>query len=107
MNTERQGARRRWIGLANVVPRPGNESLGNADGAFVAVVGDARSTEGFLDLVSQELGSLEFEVVSLEDVELLRKRKLSHDLPDELLQAITYISAFSPVAFSSFFPYDA
>ena len=96
----------RWIGLANVRPLPGNGILGNAKGALVAVVGDAEETLSFLDLVERELRTLEFEVLSLDDVEPLHERMTRQKLPDELAAAIEHLPHCSAVALGSFHAYE-
>lgn len=85
----------------------GNEVLGSAIGAMVAVVGDAHSKSQFLSVVEKELSHLLFEMVSLEDVELLTARQAKLTLPSSLLEAVAGISDVSPVAFGSFHSYES
>jgi hypothetical protein len=106
MNTKsNSGERRRWIGLANVRPLPGNDLLGQANGAAVALVAEACSTSDFLRCVERQLLGLQFELVSLEDVELLEERVARHQLPASLLAAVAAISEDEPIALGSFHAY--
>ena len=108
MNTEQKFATedtQRWIGLANVRPVVGNDLLAGARGAFVAVIGDAINESTFLALVERGADELDFEVVSLEDVELVSCRTKEHPLPDDLVAALSDLSPSSPIAFGSFHSY--
>lgn len=95
----------RWIGLVHVSPLPGNRVLGKSKGAFVAAVGDADTPAIFLALVRSEFEKLEFEIKSLEDVELLDDRMARHELSAELIHSIAEISTESPLALGSFHSY--
>lgn len=95
----------RWIGLATIQSLPGNNLLGSARGAIVAVVADADSVEAFLSVVERGLFASGFRLVSLEDVELLNSRMSRQQLPEELQKAIHAISDEFPVAFGPFHTY--
>ena len=95
----------RWIGLADVRPMVGNELLGQAKGAVVAVVADAQSVEAFFDVIRSELASLGFVVRSLEDVEPLVDRRNRTTLPTALVASIEAISLTAPLALGSFHSY--
>lgn len=94
-----------WIGLAQVEPWVGNDLLGNAAGAFVPVIGDAGDETDFLALVERELGALQFDVLALEDVELLSTRVRKHKMPADLSEAIAALSPENPLALGTFEAY--
>jgi hypothetical protein len=107
MNTDQKSIHRaRWIGLADVCPHRGNELLGKARGAFVAVVGEAVDPDAFFKLVERQMAGLCFDVRSLEDVELLDFRLARNTLPAEMIAAIADLSDRSPIAYGSFHAYS-
>jgi hypothetical protein len=95
----------RWIGLADVRPLPSNDLLGNARGAVVAVVADAVGVQAFRELVEREMERLQFEVHSLEDVDILARRASQHASPAELVDSTNELSESAPIAFGAFHAY--
>lgn len=96
----------RWIGLAQVRSNVGNEQLGDAVGAVVAVVGDAADKGAFLVLATAELRADGFELVGLEDVERLADREARVDLPAGLRRSIESLSLGSRLALGTFHAFD-
>lgn len=95
----------RWIGLAQVRIPAGSEILGGPTAAVVAIVGDAKNEIAFGDLAETELRKLGFELVGLEDVELLAKRTLKTTLPRELIESVDALSRESLIALGTFHAY--
>lgn len=59
-----------WIGLATVIPREGNNDLGNAKSAAVNVLNWAKSEDDFKKRVTQQLFEYDYDLIELEDVEI-------------------------------------
>ncbi len=57
-----------WIGLIEVEPQPGNDSLDDAVGAFVNVVALASSEQEFVDLVRSTMNEHGFRILAMRDV---------------------------------------
>lgn len=94
-----------WIGLAHVQPRSGNELLEGAKGAFVPVVGMAKTIPEFSDLLINMLESYSFDVLEIEDIELFEERLKSFDVDSELRELVSSLSETHPVALSAFDAY--
>ena len=99
------GQSERWIGLAHVRPWAENDLLGASEAAMVAVVGDAENPLMFLALVESQFRNLQFDVLSLEDVEPLALRLARQSLPADLRKAITALSPTSVLALGTFHAY--
>jgi hypothetical protein len=109
MNTETTmptNAKVRWIGMAHVQPYSGNDLLRGAKAAMVAVVGDADDQLDFLSLVEREFRNIQFDVLSLDDVEPIALRMEKHQMPEDLRDAIQALSCESPLAFGTFHSYS-
>ena len=100
------GDRERWIGLAHIRPWIGNDMLGDAKAAVVAVVGEAVDRSAFLTLVEAEVRGLRCDLLSLEDVEPLATRMAHHSLPEDFRDAISALSSESKIAYGTFHAYS-
>lgn len=91
-----------WVGTAEVAPRPGNELLGGASGAYVPVVGIAGSRLAFEAGIRLAMGALDFELIDVEDVrQLLVPAEVGH--PDEALaQRLHLLGPDNPIELGSF-----
>ena len=78
-----------WIGLAEVVPLKACSHLEDAKGAFVNVVGWARSEENFRTLVAQVANEMALELLEMDDCEPFSERCSRIDVSDEILQMVT------------------
>ena len=58
-----------WVGLVGVDPRPGNDALEGARGAFVRFVALAAAPDDFVRQVHEALDEFQFEFDELSDVE--------------------------------------
>lgn len=63
-----------WIGLAEVIQRPGAGALMDRNGAYVNVLGLATTAVEFRQVAAAALGELGFELVGLEEAEPLAMR---------------------------------
>jgi len=104
-NNNRSRNRQKWIGLAHVKPQPGNDTLGNALGAFVPAVALAGSARDYAQQVTAALNSEGFDVPEIEDIETLAKRARKHSLPPDFLILVEGVTEENPLAFDTFQSY--
>jgi hypothetical protein len=98
-----------WIGLAEVVPAPGNNILGSdKKGACINVIAHADAESDFRERVLNALREMGLEMKDLEDVELFRKRASEYQVSQELLDLAQKVEAERNVGFGTFhtFPLD-
>ncbi len=91
-----------WIGLAHVRPFANNALLGDGSGAFVPVVGLAQNAEELSTLAATLLYHHQFEVVEVEDIELLSTRMKKHSVEHELLLVVETLSEDNRVQVGAF-----
>lgn len=94
-----------WIGLADVKPKEGNDSLGDSKGAYVNIIALASSSEEFYKLVEIELLRYGFVVLNIEDIELFYKRIESYSISDELRDIAREVEETEKVGVGSFHSY--
>lgn len=92
----------KWIGLARVRPRPGNDALGGALGAFVASIALAESAGDYASKMTVLLNELAFEVLEIEDVELLDDRMRAHSLSPDILKLAKQVDEETPLVLADF-----
>jgi hypothetical protein len=100
-----RGQEQKWIGLARVKPRPGNDDLGEAVGAFVGVIALAKGIEDYDQKVTDALNEEGFEVLEIEDIQTLEERRQAHSFSPELLQRAESVNENNPVAIGTFHCY--
>ncbi len=106
INTKKQNlSNQKWIGLAHVVPRPGNDTLSGAIGAIVSVVALAEDAEDFGQKLTVALNSYDFDVIEIEDVELVECRSHKFPAANEVLKLADAISDENPVVLGAFHTY--
>lgn len=96
----------KWIGLAHVRPWEGNTLLGNGIGAFVPVVGLANSSDELATLAATLLYHHEFEVIEVDDIELLSHRLQRHQVESDLLSIADELSEDNRVQLGAFQVYQ-
>lgn len=109
MNTHSESARgmlQAWIGLVHVKPRPGNEILGRAGGAFVPAIALARSGEDFVSKVVAKLVSYEFDILEIKDIEPCATRFKRCAVAKEVIALVSSLSEETPVALHTFQAYE-
>ncbi|MFA5982400.1 MAG: hypothetical protein WC782_00110 [Methylococcaceae bacterium] len=74
-----------WIGLADVIPMPNNQTLPANKGACVTVLLGASSATDFCDGIKAELLLYDYYVIGIEEVEKFSARKTKYILSDRLL----------------------
>jgi len=74
-----------WIGLIEVVPRPGVDLLGTASGAFVNFLVIAANETEYRSRVHAAMSGRGLKTVKIEDIEPLRLRLTRTNIDDELM----------------------
>jgi hypothetical protein len=97
-----------WVGVAEVVPRPGNTRFGDGAGAFVFAVAYCASPDEFLKVVGAELESYDVDVIKVVDVEALGSRAEENEVADWVIEIAPQLNEERPVALGPFhaFPED-
>ena len=96
-----------WIGLAHVRPWEGNDLLGNGHGAIVPVVGLASSADDLATLAATLLYHHQFEVVEVDDIELLSTRLSHHTVESDVLEIAEGLHESNRVGIGAFEVYQA
>ncbi|MBL9007200.1 MAG: hypothetical protein JNJ46_23285 [Myxococcales bacterium] len=94
-----------WIGLVEVQPQPGNDSLKGAKGAFVNVVALAPSEHEYKDLVEATMTEYGFSILKYSDVAPLDDWKRTYRLHPELDQLASGLTKEFPIQFGEFQSY--
>ena len=106
INTKKQSpSNKKWIGLAHIAPRPGNNTLSGAIGAIVSAIALAGDAEDFGQKLTAVLNSYEFDVTEIEDVELVEHRSRKFPAANEVLKLADAISDENPVVLGTFHTY--
>lgn len=98
--------KRIWIGLAHVKPRPRNDQLDGAGGAFVPAVALAVDESEFATVVATFLNAYEFDVITVEDIETLDRRRQHSDIENEVVELAAKLTLDNPIALSAFEAYE-
>jgi hypothetical protein len=94
---------KKWIGLFQVKPGPGNDSLGSeAVGAFVNVVGLASTAEEFIDQATEYINANGFELTAYRHVGDLVERQHSFEVPLDVLTLASKLTDKNSCAFDVF-----
>lgn len=94
-----------WIGIAHVVPEPGNDSLGSSKGAYVNLIALVDNEIEFRRLTEQFLKKLEFDVLDLFDIEQFDSRQSKVPISKELVDLRQHLSKKCPVGCTAFDSY--
>jgi hypothetical protein len=92
----------KWIGLVEVVQKPGISILGVDRGAHVVVIAWCAGEGEYAETVNVAMDDADLVVLSLEDVETCRQRADRCDLSAELLAAMDEVTSSTPVVFMDF-----
>ena len=95
-----------WIGLCEVKPLPGNDSLAGATGAFVNIVALAKDAEDFEMKTRAIMEDYDFVVLSIGDIGTIEERESHHEIVRELAQLASSLTEESPVQFDEFQAYE-
>jgi hypothetical protein len=95
-----------WVGLAHVKPRPGNDLLGCAVGAFVPSVGLAENEQEFVSVLVRFLEGYGFDVVEIKDIETLEMRKLHFRVDLQVCELASALTSENPIGLGSFHTYN-
>jgi pyruvate/2-oxoacid:ferredoxin oxidoreductase alpha subunit len=92
----------RWRALAEVIPRPGNDLLNGAEGAYVAVVGMASSKSDLLKKVELALSAMGFDLLNLEDIERVQSIEKLKDADPVLSERFASLRSGNPIEVGTF-----
>jgi len=95
-----------WIGLVEVRPREGNDLLQGAIGALVSVIALAQNAQEFLRSARAAANAMEFDVISIENVEPWVVRKSLDNPSQHLCELADTLTDDNRVAFGVFDSYD-
>ena len=91
-----------WSALAEVIPRPGNDLLNGAEGAYVAIVGIADSGRDLLRKATLAFSAMDFDLINLEDIEQVHSvEQLQHADP-VLTERFTALRSDNPIEVGTF-----
>ncbi len=102
-----------WIGLAHAIPRPTNDLLDGALGAYVNAVAIASSEHEFCNRIEDALNAWQFDVVKISDVERFGERERAKRngqgaiISDDIYELVNLLTESEPVQFSTFNAYSA
>jgi hypothetical protein len=96
-----------WIGLIEVTPNAGNESLGDAKGAYVNVVTFATSALSFKRRVIRALSEMDMNLVEFDPPEQLRARLFAKRVDKEIIHMAETASKLDSVVFGTFHTYSS
>jgi hypothetical protein len=94
-----------WVGLVELRPLAGNETLEGDPGAFANALSLAADADDFCTRAANFFLGEEFEVVSFESVELLEERGAARPLPDEIARLGELAAETATVEFDQYFTY--
>lgn len=92
----------KWVGLVEVVQKPGISILGLNRGAHVIVIAWCTGEGEYAKTVDQAMDDADLVVLSLEDVETCGQRADRCQLSKELLAAMDEVTSSTPVVFMDF-----
>jgi hypothetical protein len=96
-----------WIGLIEIIPKPGNECFGGAKGAYVNVITFAVSAISFKRKVKQALNELDLILVEFDLPEQLRDRFRGKKFTKEIFQMAETAMKQDSVVFGTFHTYNS
>src|SRR5207249_2158345 len=97
----------KWIGLAHVKPKPGNDTLSGALEAYVAAIALAKDSTQFSEKVTTLLNEYGFDVLRIEDIELLKRRIQKFQVAADLTKLAEDLTPENPVALGTLHSYKA
>ena len=96
-----------WIGLVGLRPRKGNDSLGDARGAFVRFLALATDETEYKREMHAALDEFRFDFDEVSEVERYRQFVGREGADGELAELARKVSADGYSRFGEFFPYEA
>jgi len=95
-----------WIGLAKIVPHAENNQLGDAKGAFVNVLACVEDQASYCSAVRNALKDYEFDVLSIEDIDVFSERLKTHKVSENLVTLSEEVNTSGNVRFGTFYSFD-
>ena len=96
-----------WIGLVGVTPRPGNNLIGDAKGAYVNVLASAKSASEYTDKVERALDEVGLNLIEIENPEPLAERLSKWSVDEEIMMMAETVKKIDSVVFGTFYEYDS
>lgn len=90
-----------WSATVEIAPNIGNDLIGSAAGAYVSAVGIAKSKSEFISNVGRAMSALNFKVVDIDDVCILKSENIG-SVDERILNGIKLLSEDNPVELGSF-----
>lgn len=94
-----------WTGVAEVIPRSGNELLEGADGAYVSIVGLMSSKPEFMENAKIAFDAMDFDVLEVADVEFISSPEQWIDADQIMRERVATLSPKNPIECGSFHCY--
>lgn len=91
-----------WVGVAEVIPRVGNDLLEDADGAYVGVVGIAGSEPEFISKAGAAFSAMDFDMLELEDLEFVRSAEQWTNADDSIREKLSLLNSQNPIEVGAF-----
>lgn len=86
-----------WSGIAEVVPRAGNDLLGGADGAYVGTVGLAATKAAFLKNSKVAFDAMGFDLLEIHDSEFIRSIEDWTSADEIMLEKAASLTSDNPI----------
>ena len=96
-----------WSGVAEVIPTQGNDLLGGANGAYVGVVGIAKSEKEFILNASAAFLAMDFDMLELTEIELIPSLERWTNADESMRERCAALSLENPIAFGAFHCFTA
>ncbi len=91
-----------WSGIAEIIPMPGNLVLEGACGAYVYVVGLARSETEFVANVEAALSAMDFDLLEMTEREVIPTLERWSGADDGLRERCSSLSLEHPIELGTF-----
>lgn len=96
-----------WIGIVNVVPKKGNDTIGQCRGAYVNILTRAGSVDEFVDKIQAGLEAEGFVYVGLADTpEPFALRREKCRVSEDLKRLAAEVQSDDEVLFDTFMTFD-
>lgn len=96
-----------WIGLVGLRPREGNDTLGDACGAFVRLLAMAADESDYVREITKTLDEFQFDFDEVSGVETYSEFVSREGVDTDLAEVAHKVSSDGYSRFSEFFLYDA
>jgi hypothetical protein len=99
-------AKQPWVGLIGLKPRPGNEILGSAQGAYVYMLALATDERDFRKAVLVSLEEFGFGLEEMDEVEPFSAKLLRGNVDDYLVERASKVAQDGKTRYGEFFLHE-